>query len=218
MPAGQFKPTGSGNKSYGIPATICSEVTMRRANGSSFIELAAGLMIIIPLVLYVIDAATIYFGASMNASVGRDAARAAAAGAPSRYCRGGTSDPLRPRKRAESVIARSSNPQSIVRVEPVFLFAEELRPPYPIAPWGGPVKGRVVVRTTTTVNPPFKLPFVQKIVTLNNDAEYPFTWVMPANYTIAAPPAGAPPPGGVPPATDDDADEIPGHGGMTFGG
>ena len=136
----------------------------RRQNGLHLIELSVGMMVLIPIVLYGIDIACIYFAGSYNSSLCRDACRAAAAGPPTIYC---TSNPmLAPNARAKRVIAGRFDPHSIIRVSATPVLTETIRDPKPIAPWGGPVQGEVTVQTEVTVNPPFNLPAIAPAVLL----------------------------------------------------
>ncbi len=152
----------------------------RRQNGLHLIELSVGMMVLIPIVLYGIDIACIYFAGSYNSSLCRDACRAAAAGPPTIYC---TSNPmLAPNARAKRVIAGRFDPHSIIRVSATPVLTETIRDPKPIAPWGGPVQGEVTVQTEVTVNPPFNLPAIAPVVLLKTESSFPITWVMQPTY------------------------------------
>lgn len=159
---------------------------MRKKKGIHAAELCVGAIVLIPLVLYGIDAIVMYFGASKNATVCRDACRAAAAAPPSPFCAQGTNDPYRPKKRAEAVVAKAVEPGSIIRMSPTVLICEEIDDPRPIQPWGGPVHGRIRLRTSVLVDPPFKLPFMPPEVSMMTEQAFPITWVMPPNYRVAA--------------------------------
>jgi hypothetical protein len=63
---------------------------MSRKKGSSLVELGAGLIVLVPIFLYAVDYATIFFAQGFGANVCRDAARAAAAGPPTMFCPGGS--------------------------------------------------------------------------------------------------------------------------------
>jgi hypothetical protein len=146
-------------------------------------EMAAGCMILIPLILYAVDAGTIFLGQSSNASICRDACRAAASGPPSAY----TTAALGPEARAKRVISDRYDPKSIIRIDPAkAIVTETLQDPKPVAPFGGPVKGEIKVQTTALVYPPFSLPAIQQEVTLVTESSFPITWVMPADYSVSA--------------------------------
>jgi hypothetical protein len=169
----------------------------RKRKGSSLIELGAGAMVVIPIFLYGVDYASVFFANQFNANVCRDACRAAAAGPPTMFCPGTTGDPYRPRKRAEKIIKRSSQSGAWIRVLPTFKLWESVNPPVPIPAYGGPVNGWVRVQTTAELNPPFLLPMVDKVVSLTREEQFPYTWVMPSNPSALA--GAGPPPSTVAP-------------------
>jgi hypothetical protein len=160
---------------------------MNRKKGSSLVELGAGLIVLVPIFLYGLDYASVFLADLFNANICRDAARAAVSGPPTMYCPNGMSDANRPRMRAKAVIDRSSQTNAIIQVKPLFKQFENVQSPFPQAPYGGPVKGWVRIQTSANLNPPFLLPYVDKAVVLTHEEQFPFTWVMPSNYTgIAA--------------------------------
>jgi hypothetical protein len=155
----------------------------RNMQGSSFIELTAALMVVIPLVLYGIDAATIYMGQSMNAEYCRESCRAAANGPPNYYSAGTN---YTPKNRAEQVMKNRYNPKSMIRVSIKPLVHEQVFAPLPQVPFGGPVRGVVTVRSFVTVYPPLPLPFFPQKVNLRTESTFPYTWVMPGTFKPAA--------------------------------
>jgi hypothetical protein len=159
--------------------------------GSSFIELAAGLMVLIPLVLYGVNAATIYMGASMNTDYCREACRAAANGPPTSY----SDQTNTPTARANQVLSNKYNPSGIIQVPPNLVagqtVTEQVFDPKPQAPFGGPVRGVVTVQTTVTVLPPMPLPGMPQKVVLNTQQTFPFTWNMPGQFAQGGAGAGS---------------------------
>lgn len=167
---------------------------MRKKSGMHAVELAIGSLVLIPLVLYGIDASVLYFAQSMNQTTCTNACRAAAAAPPSAFCSRGNRDPYRPRKRAEAVLKKAAKEGEIIQIKPTCMITEKVENPKPIAPWGGPVRGTIRLATTVQVNPPFLLPLMPKQVKLQTEQTLPITWVMPPNYSVSATPL--PPSGG----------------------
>lgn len=164
----------------------------RLPQGSSLIELAAGLLVVIPLLLYGIDAATLYMGSSMNADYCREACRAAANGPPDMYC---ANPDYTPKKRAIRVLKNRDNPKSIIRVSTMPVVNEQIFDPRPQAPFGGPVNGVVSVKTAVRIYPPFTLPGFPAKLILETQQTYPYTWVMPGAFSGGGGKGGAGDPG-----------------------
>jgi hypothetical protein len=161
-------------------------MAMNRKKGSSLVELGAGLIVLVPIFLYGLDYASVFFADMFNANVCREAARAAASGPPTMFCPNMSSDAHRPRMRAKAVVDRSSQTAAWIRTNPTFKQFENVQAPFPQAPYGGPVNGWVRIQTVATLTPPFMLPFVDKSVQLTHEEQFPYTWVMPSNYTGTA--------------------------------
>ena len=176
----------------------------RKRKGSSLIELGAGAMVLIPIFLYGVDYASVFFANQFNANVCRDACRAAAAGPPTMFCPGLAGDPYRPRMRAQKIIKGSSQTGAWIRVLPNFKMWENISPPVPLKAYGGPINGWVRVRTTAELNPPFVLPMVDKVVSLTREEQFPYTWVMPSNPDVLTGGGGGPPSGPPPLLLDND--------------
>src|SRR5438477_68753 len=130
---------------------------MRRQSGIHAAELVAGLMILVPLVLYGIDYATVYYGGQMNASACSAACRAAASGPPSVA----TLDPSNtPVNRATAILKRMAQAGAVVRIKSTVRCQETVMGTVPSYPYGGPFIGYVTVKTRCDVFPPFLLPFI----------------------------------------------------------
>lgn len=151
------------------------------AKGVSQVELACGLMFIIPIVLICFDVGTLIIGVSLNNTVCRDAARAASTGAPNAV------DPGRPRARAEAVVKRVCKTEGAVRLRPQVEFSEQVRPPLPKPPFGGPVDGEVTITTTVDIYPPFLVSAVvgKGGMPFSTTQTFPYTWVMPSSITTS---------------------------------
>lgn len=150
----------------------------RSKHGQSAVELAAGIIVIIPIVLFGLDVACLFMGQSMNASICRDAARAAAAGPPSSI-----SPQLTPKQRAEAVVRRTQKAEGAIRVNSEVQCSEAVTRT-PTMPFGGIVEGTVTVQTSVDVYPPFILKNIvnKGAVKLTTSQTFPFTFVMASAY------------------------------------
>ena len=155
----------------------------RQRQGQSLLELAASLMVVVPVILVLIDCAFLALGAGTNDAVCRDAARAAAGGPPGLLAAGsrtvGTGAP--PNKRAVGIIKRVYQSNLPLKLRESAEVQEKIESPVPAAPHGGPVIGEVAVETTLDVYPPF---LVRALVGSQSFAfksrhSYPYTYVMP---------------------------------------
>lgn len=178
----------------------------RNQRGVQIVELVCGSIVLIPIVLYGIDIATVYFGASMNSNICRDACRAAAAGPPQGYAL----PAYGPIVCARRVVREQYREGAIIRVNPTEIeVTQNIQEPRPVAPWGGPIRGDIQVKTQVHVFPPFLLPAVSKEVVLKTDSKFPITWVMPANYIGNPVKIKDPPKPGDPPALPPDPPDQP---------
>jgi Flp pilus assembly protein TadG len=148
-------------------------VLLRRGKGSSLVELAVGLMALIPIVLVIIDLCVIIIAVQVNDSTCREAARVAASGSP-----------LDAQTRAMTIIDRANLRQSglfsnftlislVSTVSPQDLQA--------LSTSGGPVKGTVTVETDVAVRP-FVVQWVytgQSPLHFRAQQSFPFTYVVP---------------------------------------
>ncbi len=146
----------------------------RRRSGSSLVELAVGLMALIPIVLVVVDLCVIVIAVQVNEATCREAARVAATGSP-----------MDAQTRAMSIIDHANTRQSglfsdyslvslVSNVNPVEFKALTLS--------GGPVKGTVTVQTDVAVHP-FVVQWVyqgQSPLHFRAQQTFPFTYVVPA--------------------------------------
>lgn len=144
-------------------------------SGQALVELAAGLIVVIPLLLIVIDCAIICIGASLNDSVCRDAARAAASGPPSNL------NPGAPTQRAVTVIKHIYYSSMPMKVREAIVIAENVRD-VPPQFMGGGVDGDVTLQTTIDIYPPFLVRAIgAKQVVLKSKHTVPITYVRPAS-------------------------------------
>ena|SRR5579883_250855 len=165
------------------------------ASGVHLVELLAGLIVLVPLVLYGIDYACLLYAGQLNATGCAGACRSAANGPPACY----TSDRNTPSARAKAFLSRMHSAGGIIVMKKTVGCVESVQPPYPPTAggseskttyYGGSVTGQVTIKTRCDVFPPFALPFVTKHATLYATQSYPITWVMPGNYTTSAPGPG----------------------------
>lgn len=159
---------------------------LSNASGQSFVEMAAGLMVVIPVLLLIIDCATLYMGSSLNDTVCRDAARAASLGAPDAIKSG------EPKRRAEAVVQKANRTEGSIRLDKNVEVSESLEGELPKEPYGGPVKGQVTVATTVHVFPPFLLSLFTGPhgVDFRNEHHFAYTWAMANTATMQAPGSG----------------------------
>ena len=151
--------------------------------GQSLVELGAGLLIVIPVILVGIDLATLYMGVNLNDTVCRDAARAASVGAPDAITSG---EPLR---RAQGVVSRANATAGAIRMDPSSVKVTESINSLPKAPYGGPVNGQVTVTTSVNVYPPFLLSLMSQgqPQTFTTNKTFAYTWSMQSTATLTAP-------------------------------
>lgn len=176
---------------------LMTRIVTPTSRGQSLVELLAGLVVIIPVVLFLIDAGTLFLGATENNQVCRDSARAAASGEPGDVTTAGSDRDVpagkQPFDRAASVIRRTCKPGGAIRMSPDPKVTETLRAPLPTQPFGGPVDGEVTVETTVTVYPPFLVSTIVGPggVSFKTSQTFPYTWVMSGtmNQGVQSPPA-----------------------------
>lgn len=158
---------------------------LRGKRGQSLAELAAGLMIFVPIVLLLADCAVIAIGVSTNDAACRDAARAASSGPPGEMLPGTNRNVgagQAPYKRAVSVIKDVYAAGGFVSISTTVNIKESVRLPIPQAPRGGPVLGEVSVETTAQIAPPFLVRAVVHDGTLEfkNTRRFPYTYILPS--------------------------------------
>lgn len=161
--------------------TASSRQRKRAANGHSLAELGAGLIVGVPLLLAGIDMGFIALGATLNDSVCRDAARAAASGPPAEQTQGVNRkvQPDRsPYQRAVAVI-KTHNPTNLplkVQDKPEVMETVHDVPP---AEFGGAVDGELSVKTTVTIVPPFVMRmYLPEGIELASKHLVPYTYVI----------------------------------------
>ena len=156
----------------------------RRARGQSLVELCAGLVVGVPLILAGIDMGFIALGASINDSVCRDAARAAASGPPSSQSTSANrkvTPGQTPYQRVQAVIRKHSPSHLPLKVLDQADIVETVRD-LPSTITGGAVDGDIAVKTTVSITPPFILrAYCPTGIELCSKHLMPFTYVvMPA--------------------------------------
>lgn len=174
---------------------IISRSTNSRRQGQSLVELGAGLIIIIPVVLVCIDLATLYMGVNLNDTVCRDAARAASVGPPNGINLTAAQYPPNgialgeATRRVQGVISRANATTGAVQLDPSSVLVNENIVSLPTVPFGGPVNGQVTVTTSVKVWPPFLLSLMSQgqpqVFTTNKTFKY--TWAMQSTTTLVPP-------------------------------
>jgi Flp pilus assembly protein TadG len=119
----------------------------RKEHGVSVIEMVVGLIVVIPLMIFLIDVMLITLGVQVNDHAAREAVRLAASG-----------DPSQAQSRAQAVIDRL-NTNSAGYVSNVTLKSLTFNPTTLLAteasliPYGGVIQGSVTVITQVTITP-----------------------------------------------------------------
>jgi hypothetical protein len=168
-----------------VPLPAASE-RMRRT-GQSLIELTAGIVVLVPVLLFLADFALILWAVQSNDMICRDAARAAAAG-----------DPLEAPARAQAVVngegdRHSSLVSNTVLVPPVDvsvthepvlqydrLSRKEFGP-------GGPVYGTVTVATEVEIKPFVLKALTGRKFTFRANQTFPITYIAPVIHPPETP-------------------------------
>ena len=153
-----------------------------RRKGLQFVELTAGLFVIVIIVLAFMDMSTLLTAGALNCSLARDAARAASTGPPGALVIGANRkvDPTQPPyQRATAAILKSKPNSDSFELASEIQVVETVENPIPSLPYGGPVSGNVSVATTILVHPRFILPIVHVgTIPLTATESFPYTWVM----------------------------------------
>lgn len=156
----------------------------RSGRGQSLAELAAGLMVFVPIILLLADCAVLVIGVAQNDTACRDAARAASSGPPGIMVAGtrDVSSGQPPYRRAKSVIKDVYSLGGLIKISETMNIKETVRSPLPEAPHGGPILGEVSVQTTAEVSPPFLIGAIvhSGSIQFKNMQKFPYTYVMPS--------------------------------------
>jgi len=148
---------------------------MRNASGVHLVELICGTFVLLLIVLMLFDVTILFQAVNMNSSICREAARAAASGAPEAISKGA------PEQRAEAILQKYSKGMGMMRFNPECIVNEEVKLPLPKPPLGGAVVGQVTVETKVDVDLPFKpWPIPPGPFSFKAKQTYPYT------YTVAA--------------------------------
>lgn len=155
-------------------------ITGQRRTGQSMIELCAGLIVLVPIIMGLVDLAFLIAAMQVNDAACRDAARAAAAGPPSEAF-----------QRASGVAAASYRGQGYIK-GPTISNSDVSTNPATIADpgqFGGPYQGTVRVKSHVELTMPVPIPMVSQTVPPNKmefiaQQEFPITYVKPNTATI----------------------------------
>jgi hypothetical protein len=160
------RPVNAGTKFW-----VCASVKhfkrplmMKRARGQSTVELVAGVIFIIPLVLFLIDASIITTCSFKNDSICREACRAAA-----------SVDPKDCESSAKAEVAKA-NTGGFAQYSLVSAKASNVETP---ASGHGLVSGNVTVRTACMVHAPFVIGMVVPTFKLESEQSFPITYNIP---------------------------------------
>lgn len=137
---------------------------MKRAQGQSTVELIAGVIVIIPLVLFLIDASIITVCSFKNDSICREACRAAA-----------SVDPKDCESSAKAEVAKA-NTGGFAQYSLVSAKANNVEVP---ATGHGLVSGNVSVRTAGIVHAPFVIGLVVPTFKVESEQSFPITYNIP---------------------------------------
>jgi hypothetical protein len=160
----------------GLPKREKVEMRRKRRRGQSIVELAVGLMALIPIVLVVFDLAVIVIGVQINDSTCREAARVAASG-----------DPKDAQDRAGAVVARANQRAAgmlsnfVLKTVTTNVTSDLTQ----LAKYGGPVQGTILIETEVDIKP-FVVQFAysgHSPLTFRSRQSFPFTYVFPNTST-----------------------------------
>ncbi len=153
----------------------------RSIEGQQLVELAAGLIVLIPIFLLIVDLIVFYLAATLNDNACRDAARAASVIQPIAADGAGAlpaSSPIR--QRANSVVTKMQHLDGYIigpRLVQVSLSNDFKRPTNMLL--GGSFEGRVEVRTQIDYTLPATIPGILPAqVPLTSQQSFPLTAVM----------------------------------------
>lgn len=145
----------------------------RSAKAVTLLEMAMGLIVLLPVLLMVMDLTVITLAQQINDNAAREAVRLAASG-----------DPSQAMVRAQQVLARinkgtSGYVSNITMTALTFAPANLLTSAAALVPYGGTITGSVTVKTQATVTP-----FVVQYVypgpyTFNSAQTCPVTYTVP---------------------------------------
>lgn len=161
--------------------TILSDA--RKNSGQQIIEMAAGLLVLIPVIMGLIDIAVVLIGVNVNDTVCRDAARAAAQGNPLASPGSGSYS----MDRAQAVVTQRDNQKGgyIAKIQLLTTGSDgssvNAGTPLPDPTFGGAFTGSVSIVTQTTVKIPAYIPgVVPNQIDLKAKQVFPITYQQPA--------------------------------------
>lgn len=176
----------------------------RSGRGQHTIELVCALIFLVPLLLFFLDLAFLFFAGESNKQVCRDAARAAADVIPDMSGVTPGSDPP-PRqvsgndptfRRAQSVVekVRRAGEQQFTRGVNLETVTVDLGrvDDAATAALGGPIQGTVTVATVMTVRPPAPLPGIPAESRMTSQFTFDLTAVRQTTIIPDAPPPPTP--------------------------
>lgn len=156
---------------------------VRKSAAQSLTELMVGLILLIPILLVIFDAAVVVIAVSLNDSVCRDAARAAAGGRPIDFVDGnGTTQTANARARALAVIQRANTSMKGYITGVTLVDADSgPTPPNPTGPdpnFGGQYYGTYTVVTEVGIKLPAAIPgLTPDTLAMKSKQTFPITFV-----------------------------------------
>lgn len=146
-----------------------------KKRGQSLVELGAGMVVIIPIILIIFDLSVLVIAVQNNDNACREAARIAASG-----------DPSSAQVRAEAVVTRANAAagglvSNLRLVSVVLTPANVATQVAALQPYGGTITGTVSVCTDLDVRP-FIVQWIYaggKPITVRSSQSFPFTYVVP---------------------------------------
>ena len=139
------------------------------------VEMLVGVMVLIPVVLFLIDVGVLVLAGIMNDDLAKNVARSAA----------NSLDGTSAQKAADSVVARAAKSGVITHAELIYLYWRSTTPTGDAktgtAPDGmdEPLPGQVLAVTMVTVRPPVPFPFLPAQQQLRAQATQPIVGIRP---------------------------------------
>ncbi len=157
--------------------------------GSGLVEVTAGLVLFIFVLLLALDLYIILQGAIINDTLVRDLARTASKGPPAKLTVGRgrvVTERTAPYERVMDLLQKKKEVlPAWYELSPTINITETINSPIPVAPFGGPVYGTVTVETTILVHLQFAPGFFKmEPISLTASKTFPYTWVMKSQTVL----------------------------------
>jgi hypothetical protein len=158
----------------------CS-LSRKGCKGSALLEVLFGLLIFLPVTLCGLDLIVLVSAYFFNIEICQQSARAASLGVPS------VLDSGAPKARAMVVLGKFLPPGGLFVVQPNVEVTEVTDASRELEVFGGAVSGKVTVKITSEIAPPFCLKSIlqRKTIELVACESYPFTWTVRRKSKVA---------------------------------